>query len=562
MYRNHTATNSTLDNRIAGVGTRRLLAAAALAVVGLSISACGGSDGVLARPDSTETTDAPETTTEPSVVLPTTIPPGTTTPNDTPTTVAMPDAGVGLEGVAASTVQIVAQGTFVDPEFGAYEAAGSGSGFVIDGSGLAVTNNHVVAGAGLIQVYVPGEDKPRNAKVMGVSECSDLAVIDIEGDTLPSLQWYDGEVTPGLQVYAAGFPLGNPEYTLTSGIVSKAEAVGETGWASVDHVIEHDASIQKGNSGGPLVTAEGQVVGINYATWTRSNTDQFTAIESHDAKPIIDQLAAGTDVDSLGINGKTVTNEDGTLTGVWVAAVASGSPADEIGIQPGDIISRFEGVTVGADGTMNDYCDVMRTHQAGDEMSVEVVRQSTGEVLVGQFNGDYLTTTFSFADQFEDDSTDGADYTDYAVISDDSGQLSVSVPTAWADIDGAAIDIGGVQSPSIIASTNVADFQSRWDVPGVQFVASDTLLAYTADELLDLAASSDCVSTGRETYEDGHFIGRFEVYSNCGGTGATSIVVAAFPTDGAYGVLVAVQVVTDADLVALDEILRTFDVTV
>lgn len=541
---------------------RRLLAAASLVALALSASACGGSDKIVSADHGTSDTLATTETTEPAVVLPSTIPPGSTTPDyGTETTVGQ-QSGNGLEGVADSTVQIVSQGTFVDPEFGAYEAAGSGSGFVIDSNGLAVTNNHVVAGAGLIQVYVPGEDKPRNAKVLGVSECSDLAVIDIEGDSLPALKWYDGEVSPGLQVYAAGFPLGDPEYTLTSGIVSKANAEGETGWASVDHVIEHDASIQKGNSGGPLVTADGEVVGINYATWTLSNTDQFTAIESGDARPIIDQLAKGNDVDSLGINGKTVTNEDGTLTGIWVSAVASGSPADEIGIQPGDIIDRFEGVSVGADGTMNDYCDVMRTHEPGDVLSVEVVRQSTGELLEGQFNGDYLMTTFSFADEFQDESADGAEYTDYTLVTDDSGMLSVSVPTDWFDVDGAPIDLGGVSSPSIIASTSVDGFQNNWDVPGVQFIASEALIGYTADELLDLAASDECVSEGRVDYDDGVFTGRYESYADCGGTGAKTIVVAAFDEDGTYGVLVAVQVVTDADLVALDEILNTFDLFV
>jgi serine protease Do len=548
------------------VGTRRFLAVASLAVVGLSLSACGGgSNDVLAAHDTTAPTAATQST-EPAVVLPTTTtPPGTTNPpgSTTPETpVDQPGSGVGLDRVAASTIQIVAQGTFVDPDFGAYEAAGTGSGFVIDESGLAVTNNHVVVGAGLIEVYVPGEDEPRNAKVVGVSECSDLAVIDIEGDALPALSWYDGDVEPGLEVYAAGFPLSDPEYTLTRGIVSKAEVTGESSWASVDHVIEHDAATQPGNSGGPLVTEAGEVVGINYATWTRTNTDQFHAIESGDARTIIDQLAAGTDVDSLGINGKTVANEDGSVVGVWVAGVKSGSPADEAGVAAGDIITRLEGVSVGTDGTMSDYCDVMRTHQPGDVLSVEVIRYSTMEVLTGQFNGDYLTTAFSFADQFEDSSADSADYTEYVTVTDDSGQLTVSVPTAWADVDGAPIDLGGVSSPSILATTNVSEFQNRWDVPGVQFVASDTLLAYTADELLDLASSTDCTSTGRETYEDAHFIGRFEVFANCGGTGATTIIVAAFPTDGAYGVLVAVQVVTDADLVALDEVLRTFDVTV
>ena len=71
---------------------------------------------------------------------------------------------------------------------------------------------------------------------------------------------------------------------------------------------------------------------------------------------------------------------------------------------------------------------------------------------------------------------------------------------------------------------------NNWDVPGVQFVASEALIGYTADELLDLAASTECVSEGREDYDDGVFIGRFESYADCGGTGATSIVVAAFPS--------------------------------
>ncbi len=86
---------------------------------------------------------------------------------------------------------------------------------------------------------------------MGVSECSDLAVIDIEGDGYPYLEWFDGQVAPGLDVYAAGFPLGDPEFTLTRGIISKERADGETDWASVDWVVEHDATINPGNSGGP-----------------------------------------------------------------------------------------------------------------------------------------------------------------------------------------------------------------------------------------------------------------------------------------------------------------------
>ena len=103
---------------------------------------------------------------------------------------AMSTGGVDdLQDVKAATIQIESQGTFVDPEFGLVQnGAGRGSGFIIDPSGLAVTNNHVVTGAALLKVWVGGEDAPRNAKVLGVSECSDLAVIDIEGDRRSSAE--------------------------------------------------------------------------------------------------------------------------------------------------------------------------------------------------------------------------------------------------------------------------------------------------------------------------------------------------------------------------------------
>ena len=171
-----------------------------------------------------------------------------------------------LDDLQKAVIQIEAQGTFIDPEEGVqYDAAGSGTGFIIDEDGHAVTNNHVVTGAALLKVWIGGESTPRNAKILGVSECSDMAVIDIEGSGYPYLEWYGSAVRPGLDVYAAGYPLGDPEFTLTRGIVSKARADGETDWASIDSVIEHDATINPGNSGGPLVTADGKVVGINYA---------------------------------------------------------------------------------------------------------------------------------------------------------------------------------------------------------------------------------------------------------------------------------------------------------
>ncbi|MGE5462377.1 MAG: S1C family serine protease [Syntrophothermus sp.] len=301
-----------------------------------------------------------------------------------------------VDNVKDATIQIEAQGTFVDPQFGLQlNSAGRGSGFIVDPSGIAVTNNHVVAGAALVKVWLGGETTPRNAKVLGLSECSDLAVIQIEdGGKYPSLNWYTDEVKPGLEVYAAGFPLGEPEYNLTKGIISKTNANGNTDWASVGHVLGHDATINPGNSGGPLVSANGEVVGINYSGLQDAN--QYFAIGSDIAMPIIEELKTGKDVDSIGVNGTAVLSDDGSLSGIWVSSVKSGSPADKAGIKPGDIIYQLEGLVLATDGTMKDYCDVIRSHNATDTMSMSVIRYATGELLEGQLNGRELAVTGNF----------------------------------------------------------------------------------------------------------------------------------------------------------------------
>ncbi len=216
-------------------------AMALIAVIAIAIAACGGGD------DATDPTTAPSTTT---------------TTADTPaTTTTGEESGAvsSLDEVQGATIRIVAEGSFVDPEYGQqYNAAGSGSGFFISPDGIAVTNNHVVTGAAFLQVYVDGEEDPRNAKILGVSECSDLAVIDVDGDGYPYLEWYDGDISVGTEIYAAGFPLGVEEFTLLDGIISKADADGESDWSSVDSVIEHSADTLPGNSGGPIVISRRQ----------------------------------------------------------------------------------------------------------------------------------------------------------------------------------------------------------------------------------------------------------------------------------------------------------------
>jgi S1-C subfamily serine protease len=297
-----------------------------------------------------------------------------------------------IQDLQKATIQIESVGTFVDPQEGVVlNGAGRGSGFIIDPSGIAVTNNHVVTGSALIKVWVNGETQPRSAQILGVSECSDLAVIKIDGSGFSYLNWYDQTPQVGLEVYTAGFPLGQPEFNLTKGIISKLKADGQTSWASLDHVLSHDATINPGNSGGPLVTSEARVVGINYAGL--KSAAQYFAIDAATAQPIVDKLKTGVDIDSIGINGTAFITSDGKLSGIWVSSVKSGSPADKTGLKGGDILLQMEGLVLATDGTMKDYCSILRTHKSSDTLSVKVFRYSTGETLEGELNGPALVVT-------------------------------------------------------------------------------------------------------------------------------------------------------------------------
>ncbi len=486
-------------------------------------------------------------------------------------------AVTSIGDVESAVIQILATGSFSSPAESiaiseTYEGQSSGSGFIIDPSGIAVTNNHVVTGSATLQVYVSGKDDPVSAKVLGVSECSDLAVIDLEGDGYPYLEWSSEEANVGLEVRAAGFPLGDPEFTLTSGIVSKAEASGDTNWASVESVVEHDANIQPGNSGGPLVDAEtGQVVAVNYAGGDvgGTGTSQFFAISSALAKPLVDQLKEG-DVDSLGINGQAIYDEESGIYGIWVSSVDTNSPAGELGLQGGDIVEKIEGLSMGADGTLKDYCDVLQSRNADDKLAVQVLRFDENARLSGEFNGDELEPVESLATVVEEQSgplTGGSTYSGYTRVSDDSGAISVEVPNEWSDVDGAPYTLDdGSQWANVMASTSIAGYGQAWDVPGVSVTAaSSASVGSDLSAILDTYAQNAlaaCTDNGREPYDDGLYTGYVQSMSNCGGTGAMAVYIVASPADGSFVALVEAQLVSDADLAALDQIIATFMVTV
>ena len=499
-----------------------------------------------------------------------------------------PDAGdavSSLDAVQEAVIQIEAVGSFVDPGEGMQQnVAGSGSGFIIDPSGIAVTNNHVVTGAAFLRVYVDGQDEPLSARVLGGSECADLAVIDLRGGDFPYLAWYDGRINVGLDVYAAGFPLGDPEFTLTRGIVAKARADGETPWASVDGVIQHDATINPGNSGGPLVDSEGQVVAVNFAA--DDSTSQYFAIGRDGALDLVERLREGNDIDSLGLNGQALLFDEGTddaFSGIWVASVQSGSPADNAGVQAGDFLLSLEDIALATDGTMGSYCDILRSHDASDTLNVELYRSETDEFLSGQINGrvlevvDEAEATATQTDDPDDGPEEGSEegtgaaatYDEYVTIGDDSGRLTVEVPAAWDDIDGSPWTSDGEPiGVGLTASPDNEAFYNSFGTPGLFFGArADLADPDPAAYLDDIDLSESCTYDERSDYDDGLFAGVYDFWLDCGEAESLLITMAALPSGDNPDadlddtlVYLELVVVSDADLDALEAIFDSFNV--
>ncbi len=503
----------------------------------------------------------------------------TPTPTTAPTAVIVaPTATDPLDVVGSpsdaqrATVQILAEGTFVDPSAGfVANQVGAGSGFIISPDGVVVTNNHVVTGAARVEVWLDGTGY--GARVLGASECWDLAVIQIDakGESLPHLSLDIQDVPVGTEVWAAGFPLGDPEFTLTSGIVSKARTRANTSWASVDAVMQHDARINPGNSGGPLLNAAGEVVGVNYAV--NAQTDQNFAISMNEAAGVIDELRSGIDVDSIGINGQGVLSEDGTLAGVWVSSVKSGSPADRAGIKPGDLITRLEGITLARKGTLEEYCDVLRSHQADAVLGIEVLRLGSQELLVGQVNGRALEATYSFASALSAQvatlpvTGEAQPYSGYDSVVDDTGVLRIAVPVEWSDRLTSPQQLEGGVFPSILASPDLQGFNDRADVPGLWFAGAsgrpeamqrlDAALASVEPQFQQLCGTK----AAQEIYDDAKYSGRYVAYKNCGGAKNLLVLMVAASKDQELGafLIVAVNLLSQRDLEAFQYVLNTFD---
>ncbi|MBI2981609.1 MAG: trypsin-like peptidase domain-containing protein [Deltaproteobacteria bacterium] len=222
-----------------------------------------------------------------------------------------------------------------------------GSGFVMDGEGHIITNNHVIEGADEIQVQLTDKRK-FTAKIIGVDTKTDLAVIKIEAKNLPTATLGDSNsLNVGEWVLAVGNPFGL-DHTVTAGIVSaKGRIIGA---GPYDDFIQTDASINPGNSGGPLFNLEGKVVGVNTAIVAAGQGIGF-AIPINMARDLVPQLIRSGKVTRawLGVGIQEITPELAESFGLkdakggLVSNVFPNSPADKAGFQPGDIVIKFDG---------------------------------------------------------------------------------------------------------------------------------------------------------------------------------------------------------------------------
>lgn len=268
----------------------------------------------------------------------------------------------------------------------------SGSGFIIDEQGHVVTNNHVVEGAVAFQVrYADGTTE--TATLVGTDPFQDIAVLQIDlasGATVPAtVAWGDSsQMRPGDQVVAIGTPYGEFNNTVSDGMIGAVDGDLNTGSGySLPNLIQHDAAIYPGNSGGPLLNMDGQVIGINVAKAYGDASSQSTdegfnfAIESNAAKAVVDEIISTGHYSRpyLGIQAQA------TDQGVEVMQVEADGPAASSGLQVGDIITGVDGDTTTDPTEALDT--VLFQKKPGDSVTLDVIRngqQTTVDITLGE----------------------------------------------------------------------------------------------------------------------------------------------------------------------------------
>ena len=306
-----------------------------------------------------------------------------------------------IEDVISATVFISVQGIYTDIDANTFNSveyifSSSGSGFLISSNGYIVTNQHVVSGASIVEVYFADNETPKIAKVIATSECSDLALLKIDVQDSIYFDWASEKPSVGTEIYAAGYPLANREFTLLDGIITKRDADGERSWASVESIFEHNAEIKPGNSGGPLIgQTDYKVYGVNFAIQRDKGyvgIEEF-AINVDTATNVINSMLDGSHMPGFGINGEQIRD-----LGLLLESVDLGSPLDIAGLKGGDIITKLAGISLVDKSTLKTYCDILSTQTSSGKVLIEYYRIDDRKFYSTILNNDILDSSVQASD--------------------------------------------------------------------------------------------------------------------------------------------------------------------
>jgi S1-C subfamily serine protease len=262
------------------------------------------------------------------------------------------------------------------------ERQGGGSGFVFTPDGLVLTNSHVVHNASKIRLSLP-DGRRFPAQLIGEDPGTDLAVVRVDAPNLTAVELGDSQT---LRVGQLAIAIGNPygfQYTVTAGVVSAlGRSLRSYSGRMIDDVIQTDAALNPGNSGGPLVSSDGRVIGVNTATIMGAQGLCF-AIGINTAKFVASRLLQqgriqrayiGVEAQTVPLHRRIVRFYDlAKETGVMIVGVAPGSPAERAGLSDGDVILAFSGQPVGG---VDDLHRLLTETQVGVRNTVTVLRRT------------------------------------------------------------------------------------------------------------------------------------------------------------------------------------------
>lgn len=302
------------------------------------------------------------------------------------------------ERVSPSVVSIVTS-TKVNNLFNqSYETAAAGTGFIVSSDGYIITNKHVVSGATSISVVLDDGSIYEDVEVVATDPINDIAFLKLkDASDLPAVTLGDSKtLTVGQQVMAIGNALGQYQNTVTIGVISGlgrsiTASDGSQTVETLTGLIQTDAAINSGNSGGPLVNAAGEVIGVNTATSTSAENMGF-AIPISSVKGMLKQLTDSGSAERayLGVYSVEITPERAkaynlpVTSGVYLyspstySAILSDTPASKAGLQDKDIITKVNGVEVGKSGSLS---DLIGEYQPGDTVQLGIIRDGQESVV-------------------------------------------------------------------------------------------------------------------------------------------------------------------------------------